>query len=123
MRTKTNLREIQRVARHRRIRKTVTGTDGRPRLCIHRSLKNFYAQVVDDTNGKILFGISTLNKKVRGKIKNGGNIEAAKLLGETLAAEVKGKGIAQVCFDRGGCLYHGRIKAFADAARKGGLEF
>ncbi len=90
---------------------------------MHRSAKNFYAQIVDDTSGKILFGMSTLNKALRGKIKNGGNVESAALLGETLATEIKSKGIAQVCFDRGGYLYHGRVKAFAEAARKGGLGF
>ena len=121
--TKAKLKEQQRVARHQRIRKHVVGTKDRPRLCVHRSAKNFYAQIVDDTSGRVLIGVSTLNKKVRGKIKNGGNLEAAAILGEAFATEVKGKGITQVCFDRGGNLYHGRVKAFAEAARKGGLGF
>ena len=121
--TQTKLREKRRAARHRRIRISVVGSKERPRLCVHRSAKNFYAQVIDDTSGRILFGISTLNKDVRGKIKSGGNLAAATLLGQTLANEVKAKGVLKVAFDRGGYLYHGRVKAFAEAARKYGLEF
>jgi len=109
--------------RHQRIRKQVAGTPDKPRLFIRRSLKNLQVQIVDDVSGKILLGKSTLAKDVRSKIKTGGNINAAMVLGESVANEALKKGIKTVCFDRGGYLYHGRVKAFADAARKGGLEF
>lgn len=116
-------REIKRVGRHRRIRKKVAGTGDQPRMCVHRSLTNLYVQVIDDSIGKVLFGMSTREKGVSKKIKNGGNIDAASVLGEAFAVEAKKKGIKKVCFDRGGYLYHGRVKAFADGARKGGMEF
>ena len=118
-----NIKEHKRISRHQRIRKGVAGTTQRPRLCLHRSLNNLQAQIVDDGAGKILIGKSTLAKDVKAKIKTGGNIKAASILGEVLAAEAIKKGIKQVAFDRVGYLYHGRIKAFAEAARKGGLEF
>ena len=118
-----NTNEQKRIFRHDRIKKKVRGTTQKPRLCIHRSLNNLQAQIIDDTNGKVLFGKSTLAKDVRGKIKSGGNIVAAEILGAALAQEATKKGIKQVSFDRGGYIYHGRIKAFADAARKHGLEF
>ena len=102
----------------------MTGTTDRPRLCAHRSLKNFSACIVDDVSGKVLLGKSTLAKDIREKTKNiGGNIKAAEILGEALAKDAIAKGIRKVSFDRGGYMYHGRIKAFADAARKSGLEF
>ena len=123
MTSKRDIKEVRRAARHERIRKRVSGETGRPRLCVHRSVNNIYAQIVDDINGKVLFGISTLNKDVRQKLKGGGNIQAASILGEAIAARGIQKGIKKVCFDRGGYLYHGRVKAFAEAARKGGLEF
>ncbi len=118
-----NVKEQKRIYRHQRIRNRMAGTTQRPRLCLHRSLKNLQAQIIDDASGKILLGKSTLAKDVRGKIKSGGNVNAAAALGQAVAAEAVQKGIKQVCFDRGGYLYHGRIKAFAEAARKGGLEF
>ena len=118
-----SVKEHKRLFRHDRIRKTMAGSSERPRLCVHRSLKNLQAQIIDDAAGKILLGKSTLAKDVRGKIKTGGNIHAATALGEALAVEAVKKGITKVCFDRGGYLYHGRVKAFAEAARKGGLEF
>ena len=118
-----NLREYKREFRHKRVRKKIQGTTERPRLCVRRSLTNFYAQIVDDTQGKVLFGMSTLNKGLKGKIKNGGNVEAAVVLGEAVAAEAIKKGIKSVCFDRGGYLYHGRVKAFAETVRQGGMEF
>ena len=123
MQIKSNLREIKRNARHERIRKRLSGTKERPRLCVHRSLKNISAQIIDDTTHKVLLGVSTLNKDVRKKIKTGGNLEAATALGEAIAALAQKKGIKKVAFDRGGYLYHGRIKAVAEAARKAGLEF
>ena len=118
-----SIKEHKRVFRHERIRKSVRGDALRPRLCLHRSLKNLQAQIVDDVSGKIILGKSTLAKDVRSKLKYGGNINAAAALGQALAAEAVKKGIVKVCFDRGGYLYHGRIKAFAEAARKAGLEF
>jgi large subunit ribosomal protein L18 len=118
-----NVKEQQRIFRHERIRKDLTGTAQRPRLCLHRSLNNLQAQIVDDSAGKVLIGKSTLAKDIRSKAKTGGNISAASVLGEALAAEAIKKGIKKVAFDRGGYLYHGRIKAFAEAARRGGLEF
>ena len=90
---------------------------------MHRSLANLHAQVIDDSKGQVIFGMSTFSKELRNKIKYGGNITAAALLGEVFAQKATEKGIKQVCFDRGGYLYHGRVKAFADAVRKGGLEF
>lgn len=118
-----NPREQQRVYRHKRIRKAVVGTLDRPRLYVHCGLQNMQAHVVDDTSHKVVCGISTLDKVLKTKLKHGGNIQAATVLGEALASKAKEKGIKKVCFDRGGYLYHGRVKAFAEAARKGGLEF
>jgi len=116
-------RELKRINRHKRIRKKMTGTNELPRMCVHRSLKNFYVQLVDDTSGKVLCGLSTRTKDLRSKVKGGGNIGAATQLGEAFASVAKEKGIKKVCFDRGGYIYHGRVKAFAEAARKGGMEF
>ena len=116
-------KEIKRLYRHIRIRKGLAGTAERLRLCVHRSLKNMYAQIIDDTSHKVLLGMSTMNKELRDKIKYGGNVAAATQLGEALAAQARSKRVKKVCFDRGGYLYHGRVKAFAEAARKAGLEF
>ncbi len=118
-----DIREQKRIYRHTRIRRKLVGSAQKPRLCVHRSLNHFYAQLIDDVQGKILFGVSTLDKTLRSKAKTGGNIAAAALLGEAVASKAINKGIKKVCFDRGGYLYHGRIKAFAEAARKAGLEF
>ena len=118
-----NVKEQQRIYRHQRIRKNIAGTSLRPRLCVHKSINNFQAQIIDDSSGKILLGKSTLAKDIRSKIKSGGNVSAAQVLGEAFAAAAVKQGIKKVCFDRGGYLYHGRIKAFAEAARKAGLEF
>ncbi len=123
MAQKTIKKEVKRLARHSRLRKKVKGTPERPRLCVCRSLKNFSAQVIDDSSGKVLFGLSTKNKTVMQKIKSGGNVQAASILGEAFAAEAANKGVKKVCFDRSGYVYHGRVKAFAEAARKGGLDF
>lgn len=120
---KTKEKNQKRLARHSRIRKRVIGTTERPRLCVKRSLTNMYAQVIDDATGKVLLGMSTLSKEVKAKAKTGGNVAAATTFGETFAAESQKKGIKTVSFDRGGYLYHGRVKAFAEAARKGGMEF
>jgi large subunit ribosomal protein L18 len=123
MQVQSHLKKVKRRARHLRIRKRMIGTPERLRLAVSRSLKNFSAQVIDDTQGKVLFGLSTLSKEVREQIKDGGNVKSAAALGEAMAALAKKKGVIKVCFDRGGYLYHGRVKAFAEAARKGGLEF
>lgn len=120
---KTNKRELGRLKRHKRIRKSIKGTADKPRLSVHRSLNNIFIQLVDDIEGKTLCSISTLDKRFIEKVKNGGNIKAAHTLGEMLAREAQAKGIKEVVFDRGGYAYHGRVKALADAARKGGLSF
>ncbi len=114
------LREV----RHRRIRKKVKSKKSEcPRLSVYRSLKNIYIQVVDDEYSHTLFSFSTLNKEIKDKLKYCGNISAANLLGEVAAQKLKSKGITKVVFDRGGCFYHGRIKAVADGLRKGGILF
>ena len=96
---------------------------GRPRLSVFRSSKHIYAQVIDDANGLTVASASSLEKDMRGSLKTGANIEAAKAVGKRLAERAAAKGIKEVVFDRGGYLYHGRVKALADAAREGGLSF
>lgn len=118
-----NTTDQKRIYRHLRIRKKLHGTADRLRLCIHRSLNNMSASLIDDDSQKTLFAMSTLDKDLKKKLKSGGNVQAASALGEAFAAKVLEKGIKKVSFDRGGYLYHGRIKAFADAARKGGVDF
>ena len=120
---KTSQKVVSRKYRQGRIRKKIHGTSERPRLCVARSLKNLNAQIVNDEDHKVLVGMSTLSKDIKSKVKAGGNIEAAKALGQAFGALAKEKGITKVAFDRGGYLYHGRVKAFADAAREAGLEF
>ena len=116
-------KETARVRRHKRLRKKIIGSKERPRLSVHRSLSNLYVQFIDDVNGKTLCSISTLDPKVKGKIKYGGNMKAAEAIGEATATLAKSKGISKVVFDRSGYLYHGRIKVFAESARKNGLVF
>lgn len=116
-------KELGRLKRHHRIRRSIKGTKEKPRLSVHRSLKNIFIQLIDDVEGKTLYSLSTLDKSFREKFKNGGNIKAAEILGEMLAKGAQAKGIKKVVFDRGGYLYHGRVKALAEAARKAGLEF
>ncbi len=116
-------RSTERRRIHKRIRQKISGDANRPRLCIYRSLKFIYAQVVDDTKGETLVAASTAEKNVRGDLKRGGNIQASKAVGKTIAERAKAKGIEAVVFDRGGYLYHGRIKAVAEAARESGLKF
>ncbi|MBN1493112.1 MAG: 50S ribosomal protein L18 [Candidatus Omnitrophica bacterium] len=113
---------INRQKRHYRIRKRVLGTNGRPRLVIKRSLKNLAVQVIDDVSQKTLYATSTLAKDTKGKIKYGGNVLAAKELAKVCAEGLKTKGIAKVCFDRAGYLYHGRVKALADGLREAGIK-
>ncbi len=107
--------------RHSRIRTDLSGTSERPRLNVFRSNANITAQIIDDEKGVTLVSASTLEKEL--KIKNGGNVEAAKLIGEEIAKRAKKAKITKVVFDRGGYLYHGRVKALAEAARENGLEF
>jgi len=107
---------------HDRIRKKVLGTSERPRLNVYRSLNHMYVQVVDDLKGQTLVSASTAEGK-KGERRTGGNVASAKAIGKTIAERAKAKGIEKVVFDRGGYLYHGRIKALADAAREGGLKF
>ena len=104
---------------HDRIRKKITGTDERPRLSIYRSTAHIYVQIIDDRKGTTLVSAST----VEAKTKTGGNLASAKDVGKAVADKAKAKGITKVVFDRGGYLYHGRVKALADAAREAGLQF
>jgi len=111
------------IRRHRRVRRKVFGTPERPRLVVFRSLAHTYAQVVDDTTGRTLAAVSTLQKSVRDGLKGTGNVEAARAVGREIARAARERGIERVCFDRGGRRYHGRVKAVADAAREAGLRF
>lgn len=108
--------------RHRRVRKRVVGTQDRPRLNVYRSLNHIYAQIVDDAKGHTLAAASSLDASLRGE-KNGGNLDGAKAVGRLVAENAKAAGVTAVVFDRGGYLYHGRIRALAEAARESGLEF
>ena len=116
-------RNDMRVKRHARVRKDVFGTPEMPRLCVYRSSKNIYAQIIDDVNGKTLCAASSLDKEIKEACAYGGNKEAAKLVGEKVGKAAVEAGIKSVCFDRGGYLYHGRVKELADGARNSGLEF
>ncbi len=109
--------------RHLRMRNKIEGTTERPRLNIYRSLNNIYAQIIDDVKGVTLVSASTLDKELREKIGHGGNKESAKAVGALVAQRALTAGVKQVVFDRGGYLYHGRVKELADAAREVGLEF
>jgi large subunit ribosomal protein L18 len=112
-----------RLKRHLRVRKKITGTTQRPRLSVFRSSKHIYAQLIDDVQGVTVAAASSLDKELAEQIGNGGNVEAARKIGELIANRAKAKGVTQIVFDRGGYLYHGRIQALADAAREAGLEF
>lgn len=113
-------RAVVRMAIHKRIRRKLRGSTERPRLAIYRSLNHIYAQVIDDLQGQTLVSASTTEKELRGP--TGGNVEAARRVGKTIAERAIAKGISSVVFDRGGYLYHGRIKALTDAAREAGLN-
>ncbi len=114
-------RNDMRKTRHARIRETLSGTATRPRLNVFRSNANISAQIIDDEKGTTLVSASSLEKEL--KLKNGGNVEAAKVVGAEIAKRAKKAKITEVVFDRGGYLYHGRVKALAEAARENGLEF
>src|SRR6184192_1615983 len=107
---------------HERIRKKILGTSQRPRLNVYRSLNHIYVQVVDDLHGKTLVSASTAEGKKEDR-RTGGNVAAAKAIGKVIAERAKAKGVTKVVFDRGGYIYHGRVKALADAAREAGLQF
>lgn len=112
-------RNALRKKRHARVRKKVHGTAEQPRLAVYRSLKQIYAQIIDDTTGRTLVSASSLEAK----LEHGGNIEGAKAVGQLLAKRALEKGVKSVVFDRGGYIYHGRVAALAEAAREAGLEF
>lgn len=112
---------VARLARHARVRKKISGTSEVPRLCVYRSLKNIYVQIIDDTAGKTLVSASTLDAELRANY--GGNKEAAKAVGASIAKKAIEAGIKKVVFDRGGYVYCGRVAELAEAAREGGLEF
>ena len=109
-----------RIQRHKRVRGKVSGTADCPRLCVYRSTNNIYAQIIDDVNGVTLVSASSLDKSIEG---NGGNKEAAKAVGKLVAERAKEKNITDVVFDRGGNIYHGRVKELAEGARESGLNF
>jgi large subunit ribosomal protein L18 len=116
-------RAVARMRRHARVRKNLAGTAERPRLNVFRSLTGIYAQVIDDQAGRTLVSASTAEKDLREKVKGMKKSEQAKLVGQMVAERAKGKGIESVVFDRGGYRYVGRVKALADGAREGGLQF
>ena len=116
-------RRASRDLRHRRIRRDVRGSAERPRLAVFRSLSHIYAQLVDDAAGQTLIAADSRSTEFRRQHRTGGNVAAAKAVGEILAQKAKTRGIERVVFDRGGYQYHGRVKALADAARAGGLIF
>lgn len=115
--------EVKRKKRHIRVRKKVSGTTERPRLCVYRSLNNIYAQVIDDTTGKTIVASSSVEKDEKNDKGHKGNVATARSIGMSVGKKALEKGIKQVVFDRGGYLYHGRVKALAEGAREAGLEF
>jgi len=116
-------RAISRATRQNRVRRKIRGSDATPRLSIYRSIHHIYAQVISDDSGKTLVAASTLSAEVREGLKSKGNAQAAKSVGKAIAQRCLDKGIKEVIFDRNGFLYHGRLKALADAAREAGLKF
>lgn len=116
----TNAKEWGRIQRHTRVRRKITGTAERPRVVVHRSLKNVFVQAVDDVAQKTLASLSSLDK---GVAKKKGKIPVSEQLGQLFAEQLKKKGILKISFDRGGYLYHGRVKALAEAIRKNGIQF
>ncbi|MCZ2126378.1 MAG: 50S ribosomal protein L18 [Anaerolineales bacterium] len=116
-------RAVARVRRHARVRKNLFGDAQRPRLCVFKSLTGIYAQLIDDMEGATLVSASTIDKELRERMKGLKKTEQAKAIGQALAERAKSKGIASVVFDRGGFRYTGRVKALADGAREGGLQF
>ena len=123
MADKNKLKQVRLERRKHHIRKSVFGSPERPRLSVYRSAKHIYAQLIDDYAGKTLASVATTADDVRGELKTGANVAAAKKVGTAIAERAKAAGITKVAFDRGGRKYHGRVKALADAAREGGLQF
>jgi large subunit ribosomal protein L18 len=120
--TKPDRKKI-RQKKHLRIRKNIMGTAERPRLAVYRSLNHMYAQLIDDVSGNTLVAASTLDASLKGKLENGSNTEAAHKVGQLLAEKALKKGVKEAVFDRGGLIYHGRVKALAEGAREAGLIF
>jgi len=116
-------KKLARMKRKKRVRSRVKGTSERPRLNVFRSLKHIYAQAIEDSDGRTLVSVSSLSPELKGTVKHPGNVEAAKKVGELIAKKCLEKGIQKVVFDRSGYLYHGRVKALAEAARAAGLVF
>ena len=116
-------KNANRLQRHKRVRRKITGTTQRPRLCVFRSSNNIYAQIIDDANRVTLTAASSLDAEVKGAVNHGGNKEAAKMVGAMIAKRAIEKGITEVVFDRGGYLYHGRVQVLEEAAREAGLKF
>ena len=112
-----------RLRKHKRVRAKISGTSESPRLSVYRSLSHIYAQVIDDTTGSTLIAASSLDGAVKGTLPSGGNKKAASEVGRMIAEKALEKGITKIVFDRGGYIYHGRVKELADAARKAGLQF
>ena len=112
-----------RLHRHKRVRGKISGTAERPRLDVYRSLNHIYAQVIDDTTGNTLAAASTLDQDIKAQAQYGGNKAAARLVGGSVVKKAQEKGITEVAFDRGGFLFHGRVKELADGAREAGLKF
>ena len=121
MRTDEKVRQLER--RRQRVRQVIMGTAERPRLNVFRSSSHIYAQIIDDIEGRTLADASSLDKSLRKSLKSTGSIEAAKAVGKLIADRAKAAKVSAVVFDRGGRMYHGRIKALADASREGGLQF
>ena len=119
----TKALNLQRGRRKNRVRKRVQGNSAKPRLSVFRSNKRLYCQLIDDENGLTLASASTRDKDLAGQIKYGGNCDAAKLVGQSIAEKAKSAGIDQACFDRGSYKFHGRVAELANAAREGGLQF
>jgi large subunit ribosomal protein L18 len=120
---KKRSRNDMRVVRHQRLRRTLAGTAEIPRMAVYHSLSHIYVQIIDDDRGHTLATASTLEKSVRDTLKGTCNMDAAKVVGKLAAERAKAKGIEAVVFDRGGHMYHGKVKALADAAREAGLKF
>ncbi|CEH36128.1 50S ribosomal protein L18 [bioreactor metagenome] len=116
-------KNANRLQRHKRVRRKITGTTQRPRLCVFRSANNIYAQIIDDTNRVTVVSASSLDAEVKGAVNHTGNKEAARKVGEMIAKKAVEKGITEVVFDRGGYLYHGRVQELAEGAREAGLKF
>jgi large subunit ribosomal protein L18 len=111
-----------RIVRHRRIRNKISGTAERPRLCVYRSLKHIYAQLIDDDRGHTVIGVSSMSPEIRETISYGGNVSAAKAVGKLMAQKAKEQNITQVVFDRAGYKYHGRVAALAEEVREAGIK-